>query len=113
MQYVDEVANAPYELRVYTGTDGEFVLYEDAGDGYQYERGEFSRVRIGWNQNRGELTLSAREGSFSGLITEREFSVVFYLPDNQEIFSFRYIGSEYRIRLTGGKEPVRVNDDEI
>jgi alpha-D-xyloside xylohydrolase len=113
MQYVDEVANAPYELRVYTGTDGEFVLYEDAGDGYQYERGEFSRVRIGWNQNRGELTLSAREGSFSGLITEREFSVVFYLPDNQETFSFRYIGSEYRIRLTGGKEPVRVNDDEI
>ncbi len=39
MQFVDQVPNAAYEIRVYRGADVEFTLYEDAGDGYEYENG--------------------------------------------------------------------------
>jgi alpha-D-xyloside xylohydrolase len=113
MQYVDEIPDAAYELRVYTGEDGEFILYEDAGDGYEYETGSFSRVRISWNQDRAELTFRGREGSFRGLIIEREYSVMFYAPGAQQAFAFRYMGSAYCIRLIDGKDPVRVDHDEI
>lgn len=36
-------------FEIYPGADGEFVLYEDAGDGYGYEKGEFSLVKFIWN----------------------------------------------------------------
>ncbi len=113
MQYVDEIPDAAYELHVYTGADGEFILYEDAGDGYEYETGSFSRVRISWSQDRAELTFHGREGSFPALIVEREYSVMFYSPGAQQAFAFRYTGSAYRIRLIDGKDPVRVDDHEI
>ena len=57
MQFVDEDRNAAYELRVYTGADATFVLYEDAGDGYAYERGEYALICIEWNEH------SARSGN--------------------------------------------------
>ena len=41
MQYVDEIQDAPYEVRVYCGADGVFPLYEDEGDNYNYERGRY------------------------------------------------------------------------
>ncbi len=43
------------EFRVYKGKDAEFFLYEDAGDGYGYERGEYTITRIYWNEADKEL----------------------------------------------------------
>ena len=43
------------EYRVYEGKDAEFFLYEDAGDGYGYERGEYTITRIFWNDAKGQL----------------------------------------------------------
>lgn len=37
-------------LDVYTGRDGEFVLYEDAGDGYGYEKGEYRTFTLSWKE---------------------------------------------------------------
>ncbi len=42
-------------LIVYPGADGEYELYEDSGDGYGYERGEYSTTRFFWNDSRQEL----------------------------------------------------------
>jgi alpha-D-xyloside xylohydrolase len=36
--YASQDPQAPIELRVYTGDDGQFELYQDAGDGYVYEK---------------------------------------------------------------------------
>lgn len=55
MNYVDEDLNVPIELRVYTGADCEFMLYDDDGNTYNYEKGEYSLVRITWNDSAGEL----------------------------------------------------------
>lgn len=102
MQYVDEIPDAPYELHVYTGADAEFTLYEDAGDGYDYERGACARIRICWNEALGELTFAARTGSFPGMIVKREFHVMFYAPQSRREYVFRYDGTEHRIRFARG-----------
>lgn len=65
-QYVDEPVDEPVTLRVYPGASGRFSWYDDAGDGFGYERGEFMKIDCGWDDARRVLTLtpdpSGRQG---------------------------------------------------
>jgi len=56
MQYVDEDPGAVCEVRIYAGRDGSFTLYNDAGDGYGYENGEYTMVKITYDDNAGTIT---------------------------------------------------------
>jgi len=103
MQFIDEVKNAPYEIRVYRGADAEFALYEDAGDSYGYEDGECAFVHIFWTEDSGELTLSAREGDFPGLVKEREYSIVFISERAREVQLVRYTGERCTVRRRAEK----------
>lgn len=47
-------------LRIYRGQDGIFNLYEDAGDGYAYENGEFCFTTIKYDNQKRKMTTSAR-----------------------------------------------------
>ena len=51
VQYANQDPFGPTELRVYRGADATFDLYEDAGDGYGYEQGEYAIVPIRWDDN--------------------------------------------------------------
>lgn len=75
MQFVDEVPDAPWEITVFAGADGHFLLYEDAGDGYGYERGELATVELTWNDADATLTIGDRIGEFPELVREREIVV--------------------------------------
>lgn len=55
MQYVDEKPDAPYEIVIYGGANGEFVLYDDDGDGYDYEKGRYARTFICYNASDGTV----------------------------------------------------------
>jgi alpha-D-xyloside xylohydrolase len=76
IEYAAQDPAGPIELRIYRGADGEFDLYEDAGDGYEYEKGEHSIIRCFWNDRNSSLTIGAREGSFPGIVEDRRFRVV-------------------------------------
>ncbi|MDY6922659.1 MAG: glycoside hydrolase family 31 protein [Pseudomonadota bacterium] len=65
----------PITLTVYTGADGSFELYNDAGTTYGYERGEFARVPIRWDQASGALTIGARAGGYPGMPANRTFHI--------------------------------------
>ena len=41
---------------VYAGADCEYLLYEDAGDGYAYEQGEYELTKYEWSDERQILT---------------------------------------------------------
>lgn len=76
IEYADAVADKTLEIRVYDGADGEFVLYEDAGDGYDYETGAFTEICLSWNEKERTLTIGERKGSFAQMQRERSFTVV-------------------------------------
>ena len=63
LQSTSEKPCEPIELRVYPGADADFTLYEDAGDGYGYETGEFTLTAIHWNDSTGQLTIGPRQAS--------------------------------------------------
>jgi alpha-D-xyloside xylohydrolase len=75
IQYAAEAPNAPIELRIYAGVDGKFVLYDDEGDGYGYERGAHATTTITWNDASRTLTFAQREGSYPGMPSERKFEI--------------------------------------
>jgi alpha-D-xyloside xylohydrolase len=77
VQYASEKPDAPLEVRVYRGADGNFTLYDDAGDGYGYEKGEYATIPLTWNDQAQSLTIGARVGQFPGMAANRQFRVVF------------------------------------
>ena len=74
-QYVDEAADGPMDITVYPGADGGFTWYEDAGDGYGYEKGQRAQVTLRWRQADRTLTFSARRGSYPGMKPDRQLRV--------------------------------------
>lgn len=76
LQYATEKAADPLELRIYPGANGSFTLYEDAGDGYGYEKGACSTITFSWDDAAKKLTISTRKGSFPGMLQHRTINVV-------------------------------------
>jgi alpha-D-xyloside xylohydrolase len=75
IQHTGEKLDAPVTLCVYQGANGSFDLYEDDGESYAYERGEFARIPIRYDDASGTLSIGARSGSFPGMISARTFNV--------------------------------------
>jgi alpha-D-xyloside xylohydrolase len=87
----------PLEVVVYPGADAHFTLYDDAGDGYAYERGEFATIALHWDDAARVLTLRAREGAWPGMQPERRFEV--RLAGSAQARTITYTGEETEVRL--------------
>ncbi len=77
IEYAGEKPDAPLEIRIYRGADTHFDLYEDAGDTYNYEKGERALVPLEWNDASQTLTIGGRSGSYPGMPEKRTFHIVF------------------------------------
>ena len=76
MEWSTEKAADPIEIRVYPGADGDFTLYEDENDNYDYAKGQHATIKLHWNDTAKTLTFGAREGSFPGMLEKHTFNVV-------------------------------------
>ncbi len=76
MQYVGEKKWDNLEIRVYPGADAAFTLYEDEGDNYNYERGQYTEIPFRWNNKTSTLTIGARKGQYKGMLQHRQFTIV-------------------------------------
>ncbi len=76
VQFAQEKKWDNLEIRVYPGADGEFTLYEDETDNYNYEKGAYSIITFKWNDKSKTLTIGDRKGKFKGMLTSRKFSIV-------------------------------------
>lgn len=75
IEYANQAVD-PMEIRIYRGTDGQFNLYEDEGDTYQYEQGQYSIIPFSYDDASQQLTIGYREGSFNSMLTNRTFKIV-------------------------------------
>ncbi len=82
VQYSAEKPWDALEIRVYPGADGTFTLYEDEGDNYNYEKGQFSEIRFAWNEANHTLSIAPRKGSFKGMLQNRQFHIVLVGADS-------------------------------
>lgn len=96
VQYATEKPWDNLEVRVYPGADGEFTLYEDEGDNYNYEKGMFSTITFAYDDSARKLTIGDRSGSFPGMIGKRKFRIV--LPDGKSA-TVDYDGRKQTVKL--------------
>jgi alpha-D-xyloside xylohydrolase len=64
IQYATERSDT-IELRIYPGVDGSFTMYEDEGDGYNYETGKYATIPITYQDETRNVVIGARNGSFT------------------------------------------------
>ena len=76
VQYAAEKKWDNLEIRVYAGAGGEFTLYEDENDNYDYEKGIYSTITFTWDDVKKVLTINESKGSFPGMLNERKFNIV-------------------------------------
>ncbi len=80
VQYATEKKWDNLEIRIYEGADGEFTLYEDENDNYNYEKGIYSTIHFSWNDKQKSLTIDKRNGKFPGMLENRSFNIVIVSP---------------------------------
>lgn len=59
VEYSGAQADKPVTLNVYPGGDASFQLYQDAGDGYAFEHGDYSITRFEWDDSRQRMKRKA------------------------------------------------------
>lgn len=107
MQWSDEKPAELIDLYVYGGRDASFLLYEDEGTNYNYEKGKSSTISISYDDASKILTVGARQGSFDGMLTKRTFNVVLVdkanpcplLFDARNSVKVEYDGRETKVNL--------------
>ncbi|MFT3787466.1 MAG: glycoside hydrolase family 31 protein [Tepidisphaeraceae bacterium] len=106
VQHSAENPHAPLELRVYLGADGHFTLYDDAGDGFGYERGERTTTSLTWTDATRTLTVGPRAGRYPGMPERRQFRVVVVtdrdgvgIAESVNVKTIEFDGTEQSLRL--------------
>ena len=105
LQYATEKAADPIEIRVYTGANADFVLYEDENDTYDYESGKYSTITMSWNEAEKTFTIKDRNGKFPGMLENRTFKIVWVNSNNgtgvepaKKAEIVQYTGKEIKIK---------------
>jgi alpha-glucosidase/alpha-D-xyloside xylohydrolase len=94
-QYVNEPTDQPTTLNIYTGADGEFVLYEDDGVSTDDRRAGATWTRLRWTDRSRTLTLELLEKSTRMPDRPRRFEVML-TPGNVQR-SIEYAGGRVAV----------------
>ena len=104
-EWSTEKPEDPIELRVYPGADGNFSLYEDENDGYNYEKGVYATIPLHWDDAKRTLTIGERKGQFPGMLQTRTFRLVLVkenhgtgiMPEEKPDQVVQYAGKELAV----------------
>ena len=96
MEYTGEKKWDNLEIRIYPGADGDFTLYEDEGDNYNYEKGMYATIHFHWDNANNTLTIGKQKGNYPGIIKDRQFNIV---TPNGKIHHMNYNGNEIKAHI--------------
>jgi len=99
VQFATEKKWDNLEIRVYSGANGEFSLYEDENDNYNYEKGAYSTITFNWNDASKTLTINDRKGTFTGMLATRKFNIVVAEAGKKIEKAVTYTGKKVVVKL--------------
>lgn len=106
VQYSTEKKWDDLEIRIYSGANGTFTLYEDEFDNYNYEKGAYSTIQFSWDEAQKQLTISSRKGAYKGMLKNRKFKIVLVNEKNGVGDAASIVGKT--VSYTGKKVVVRL-----
>jgi alpha-glucosidase/alpha-D-xyloside xylohydrolase len=96
-QYSTEKVDGPLTVTIYPGDDGRFTLYDDDGVTFNYEKREFNRVDLSWDDRTRRLTVTPRNGAKLWNTISRKFDIK--LAGSAEVKHLRFTGTPEVIRF--------------
>ena len=96
VQYATEKKWDNLTLKIYTGAHGSFTLYEDEGDNYNYEKGDYTEIPMSWDDSSRKLIIGKRKGSYNGMLLNRKFTIVLEDGSSEVV---EYNGSRIEVKL--------------
>jgi alpha-glucosidase (family GH31 glycosyl hydrolase) len=83
MQYVDEYPNDTLFIKVFPERQSSYILWEDDGKTFDFEKGNISKTSFECNDTDKEtdFNISPCQGTYSGIIGERTFSIEIVIPE--------------------------------
>lgn len=97
IQHTKEV-QTDLTIKVYTGKDGTFTLYEDEGTNYDYERGAYSKVTFNYNEASQTLTIGERTGEYKDMPLKRKFTIEWISKDGRTSSVVEYKGGKLEVK---------------
>ncbi len=91
LSYADEKQGEISCIDIYTGADGQFTVYNDAGDGYEFEDGAYSKFTITYTDATETVSFSDAEGDFA---MQSNFTLRFVSQDGCTEKDICYQGKE-------------------
>ncbi len=74
-QFTDEVSHEPTTLRIFSGANGNYTLYDDDGTSQKYLQGDAIWIHLTWNDKEKKLSLEPGEVSKPSRSFQRNFRV--------------------------------------
>ena len=107
IQYADERPADLLTVYVYAGRNAQFLLYEDEGTNYNYEKGKYATIEMKYDDASRTLSFGQRKGQFTGMLKNRTFRVVLVTKDaakplnldNPEGKTVQYTGKAVSVKL--------------
>lgn len=112
IEYADQKPGDPIEVRIYRGANGSFELYEDADDGYAYEKGSYAVIPLHWNDATSTLTIGDRVGSFPGMVNNRQFRIVL-VSSNHGVGEAVSLHADAVVEYSGEKKEITVASQQL
>jgi len=86
-------------INVYAGENGEFTLYDDEGDNYNYESGNYTTIKLQWDDEKRIFTIGSRKGCCEKMVQSRIFDINIVENGSVKIInSINYNGEEVDVR---------------
>ena len=97
VQYASEKPWDDLEIRVFAGENGNFTLYEDEGDNYNYEQGKYTTIEFSLKGSK--LTIGKRSGEYQGMLKTRRFNITYIDGKTIRTKSIEYDGNAVDVRF--------------
>ena len=95
--YADQRYGEVSEILVYAGADGEFILYNDDGDNYSYENGNFSEIKLVYRDSDKTLFLGQARSKFN---YQENFKVILICDGGSvSATDIKYAGKDMSVSL--------------
>ena len=89
-----DASNDTLKFFVYDGNDGEFTLYDDAGDDFTYEANNFATTKITFDNTKKTLTFDDRKGAYYNKGKVQTFKIVLIDQNNKSTLNDTKLNKE-------------------
>lgn len=99
IQSTEEPQSDNLILRVYSGKDGNFTIYEDENTNYNYEKDAYATIDLKYNDQNKTLNIGATNGYYDGIPKERNIEIQQISENGVKTFNLKYRGENVEIDL--------------